>query len=572
MSVSIHTNLASLGAQRHLGMSGASLSTAMQRLSSGLRINSAKDDAAGLAIAERMHSQIRGMHQAARNANDGISLLQTAEGASSKITDSLQRMRELAVQSANGTNSAADRRALQAEVQQLKREIDRVGATTRFNGLQVFDQGRDRAVGVLNPDIAITMDGLQDRWLAQAEKLVKDLYGIDAGGANIKIELTTFTDGVGNTAARVSSITPASGPGSNITLQVDMADFTAANQPDGGNAPFYNDRIIAHEMVHAVMAAGQSWGELRSNSSNLWFIEGVAEFIHGADERVAADTMAAATADMSTANLQNWGGTSTDYSSGYLAVRYLHAQIQAQGGNGVQDVLQALQNNAGMTLDAALQNHSAAAFTGLADFYSQLQTAVAAPTFAADIGLDLANADTGAIGGQDADRGATKTATNVMPDLPLASTLMAGFSTTWEAVPTAGGGQGTALALQVGANAGDFLYVHTGGMNLGVLGLDDLDVSTSIDATAAMRRLDDAIDFVSTTRGRIGAQMNRLDAVIATLQVSSENLSASRGRIMDADFAQETATLSRAQILQQAGTAMVAQANQLPQGVLALLR
>jgi len=158
MSVSIHTNLASLGAQRHLGMSGASLSTAMQRLSSGLRINSAKDDAAGLAIAERMHSQIRGMHQAARNANDGISLLQTAEGASSKITDSLQRMRELAVQSANGTNSAADRRALQAEVQQLKREIDRVGATTRFNGLQVFDQGRDRAVGVLNPDIAITMD------------------------------------------------------------------------------------------------------------------------------------------------------------------------------------------------------------------------------------------------------------------------------------------------------------------------------------------------------------------------------------------------------------------------------
>lgn len=142
MAMGINTNLASINAQRMLSHSSSGLATSMQRLSSGLRVNSAKDDAAGLAIAERMNSQIRGMNQAARNANDGISLLQTAEGATSKVTDMLQRMRELAVQSVNFTNSDQDRKALQAEVQQLKQEIDRVSATTKFNGMFVFGQER----------------------------------------------------------------------------------------------------------------------------------------------------------------------------------------------------------------------------------------------------------------------------------------------------------------------------------------------------------------------------------------------------------------------------------------------
>ena len=251
MGMGINTNLVSLNAQRMLSLSQNGLATSMQRLSSGLRVNSAKDDAAGLAIAERMNSQIRGMNQAARNANDGISLLQTAEGASSKVTDMLQRMRELAVQSANGTNSDDDRKALQAEVSQLQAEIDRVSATTTFNGTYVFGKNRASAVGNSDANLQATLDGLQDRWLGQAGKLVQDMYGISGGGATMKI--LTETNTVGGVAAYVSSSSSGNGPGSNISMTVDLADFTSANQPDGGSAPYYNDRIIAHEMVRWYM-------------------------------------------------------------------------------------------------------------------------------------------------------------------------------------------------------------------------------------------------------------------------------------------------------------------------------
>ncbi len=570
MGMGINTNLVSLNAQRMLSLSQNGLATSMQRLSSGLRVNSAKDDAAGLAIAERMNSQIRGMNQAARNANDGISLLQTAEGASSKVTDMLQRMRELAVQSANGTNSDDDRKALQAEVSQLQAEIDRVSATTTFNGTYVFGKNRASAVGNSDANLQATLDGLQDRWLGQAGKLVQDMYGISGGGATMKI--LTETNTVGGVAAYVSSSSSGNGPGSNISMTVDLADFTSANQPDGGSAPYYNDRIIAHEMVHAAMATGQSWGKLAVPQSQ-WFLEGTAEFIQGADERVAGDGVNAMIGKLNQSDLEAWASNSADYSSGYLAVRYMHTAIQAQGGNGVQDVIQYLHAN-NVTLSDAITASSSGAFTDLNDFYSKLNTAAGnATTFQNYIGLDLTNADTGAIGGLDADGGTPKTATSVMPDTPASADLLSGFTLDWgDLLQAKGSGLGMGLGFQVGANAGDLVFAYTGDLNLGVMDIENLDISTSSGASTALRRLDAAIDYVSSMRGRLGAQMNRFENVISVLNVSSENASAARGRIVDADFAVETANLSRSQILQQAGTAMVAQANQLPQNVLSLLR
>ena len=570
MGMGINTNLVSLNAQRMLSLSQNGLATSMQRLSSGLRVNSAKDDAAGLAIAERMNSQIRGMNQAARNANDGISLLQTAEGASSKVTDMLQRMRELAVQSANGTNSDDDRKALQAEVSQLQAEIDRVSATTTFNGTYVFGKNRASAVGNSDANLQATLDGLQDRWLGQAGKLVQDMYGISGGGATMKI--LTETNTVGGVAAYVSSSSSGNGPGSNISMTVDLADFTSANQPDGGSAPYYNDRIIAHEMVHAAMATGQSWGKLAVPQSQ-WFLEGTAEFIQGADERVAGDGVNAMIGKLNQSDLEAWASNSADYSSGYLAVRYMHKAIQAQGGNGVQDVIQYLHAN-NVTLSDAITASSSGAFTDLNDFYSKLNTAAGnATTFQNYIGLDLTNADTGAIGGLDADGGTPKTATSVMPDTPASADLLSGFTLDWgDLLQAKGSGLGMGLGFQVGANAGDLVFAYTGDLNLGVMDIENLDISTSSGASTALRRLDAAIDYVSSMRGRLGAQMNRFENVISVLNVSSENASAARGRIVDADFAVETANLSRSQILQQAGTAMVAQANQLPQNVLSLLR
>lgn len=570
MGMGINTNLVSLNAQRMLSLSQNGLATSMQRLSSGLRVNSAKDDAAGLAIAERMNSQIRGMNQAARNANDGISLLQTAEGASSKVTDMLQRMRELAVQSANGTNSDDDRKALQAEVSQLQAEIDRVSATTTFNGTYVFGKNRASAVGNSDANLQATLDGLQDRWLGQAGKLVQDMYGISGGGATMKI--LTETNTVGGVAAYVSSSSSGNGPGSNISMTVDLADFTSANQPDGGSAPYYNDRIIAHEMVHAAMATGQSWGKLAVPQSQ-WFLEGTAEFIQGADERVAGDGVNAMIGKLNQSDLEAWASNSADYSSGYLAVRYMHTAIQAQGGNGVQDVIQYLHAN-NVTLSDAITASSSGAFTDLNDFYSKLNTAAGnATTFQNYIGLDLTNADTGAIGGLDADGGTPKTATSVMPDTPASADLLSGFTLDWgNLLQAKGSGLGMGLGFQVGANAGDLVFAYTGDLNLGVMDIENLDISTSSGASTALRRLDAAIDYVSSMRGRLGAQMNRFENVISVLNVSSENASAARGRIVDADFAVETANLSRSQILKQAGTAMVAQANQLPQNVLSLLR
>jgi flagellin len=573
MAMGINTNLVSINAQRMLGHSGGGLATSMQRLSSGLRVNSAKDDAAGLAIAERMHSQIRGMNQAARNANDGISMLQTAEGASSKITDMLQRMRELAVQSVNFTNSDQDRQALQGEVHQLKAEIERVSATTSFNGSYVFGKNRSSAVGTSDANLQTTLDGLQDRWLGQAGKLVQEMYGISGGGAAMQIK--TETDAVGGTAAYVSSQHSGNGPGFSISMTVDLADFTSANQPHGGSDPFFNDRIIAHEMVHAVMATGQSWGKLAtSNQTYQWFIEGTAEFIHGADERVAGDGANLMIAKLTPADLEVWDQNSEDYSSGYLAVRYMHAAIQKQSSSsGVQDVIQHLHNN-NVTLSEAIAAASHGAFTGLNDFYSKLSAAAANPaSFQTYIGLDLTNEDTGAIGGLDTGGPTAKTATNVMPDTPASADTLSGFALNWgELFAKTGSGMGLGMGFQVGANAGDLVFAHTGDLNLGVMGMQDVDISTSSGATTAIRRLDDAIDYVSALRGRLGAQMNRFENIIGVLNVSSENASASRGRIIDADFAVETANLSRGQILQQAGTAMVAQANQLPQQVLSLLQ
>jgi len=239
MSFSINTNFSALNSTRHLSMSETGLSRSLERLSSGLRINSARDDAAGLAITERMTSQIRGLNQATRNANDGVSMLQTADGALSSITESLQRVRELSVQAANATNSTSDKKALQEEANQLLKEIERVSTTTAFNNEKIFDQTSGSVLGDAN-QLAV-MYGLQNGWLEQAESLIQQYYGITADGADISIELTTFTDGAGGTAAQVVGLIPGSftGKATDVKLQIDMSDFTPPNLPNGGTAPFY---------------------------------------------------------------------------------------------------------------------------------------------------------------------------------------------------------------------------------------------------------------------------------------------------------------------------------------------
>ncbi|GAB3748316.1 flagellin [Lysobacter olei] len=376
----INTNVMSLNSQRNLAANNASLGTTIQRLSSGLRINSAKDDAAGLAISERFTTQIRGLNQAARNANDGISLAQTAEGAMAEIGNNLQRIRELAVQSSNATNSQSDRDALQAEVTQLQSEIQRVASQTEFNGTKLLDgnfSGQAFQVGA-NAGQLITVDSIAS---AQTSTL----------GA------TSFA--AATTGSAVDGATASAGLKIN---NVDIADV-AANAANGG-----------------------------------------------------------------------------------------------------------------------------------ADFAASLAKAINAKTSETGVVASVGGAGSNEI---------TLTSTIAGKALVIAgsATAESGFNNPTVAATTAS---------QV----------------------DDVDVSSFAGAQKAIGIMDSALTEVNSSRAELGAIQNRFSSVIANLNTTSENLTASRSRIRDTDFAKETAELTRTQILTQAGTAMLAQANQAPQGVLSLLR
>ena len=389
MAMTINTNIASLNAQRNLSMSQSSLATSMQRLSSGLRLNSAKDDAAGLAISERMNTQVRGLNVAARNANDGISLSQTAEGALGKVADMLQRMRELAVQSANATNSTSDRAALQAEVDQLKAEIDRVATTTKFNGTALLD----------------------GTFTAQNFQV----------GANSGETITVAS--IAN--ARLTGLGTLTPPSTYTQTQTSSALTTA----------------------------GVAAGELMINGRPIVADNGGVAYATAAD--AGAGLVAAFDAEKAA------GGAAA-----------LANVTMVDNGDGTVSVT---------TTDPTL-------------------------TVAGTAALGLATADS-----------------TVVPGVPE-------------------------------------------------VGIANLTITTAADAASAMDAIDTALTVVNIGRGTLGAVQSRFESAVSNIQITAENLTAARGRIVDADFAMETANLSRATILQQAGTAMVAQANHLPEQVLQLLR
>ena len=410
--MSINTNVMSINAQRNLGLSGNYLATSMQRLSSGLRVNSAKDDAAGLAIAERMNTQVKGLAVASRNANDGISLAQTAEGALGKVGDMLQRMRELAVQSGNATNSKGDREALQLEVKQLADEVDRVAKQTNFNGQKVLDgsfAGAVFQVGANSGD-NITLGALVD---TRAEKISSISYassaqtGIDTAGT---ASIASYMD-----AISAGSLTVTLTPGGTTNLPA----LPAASSPQ---------------------------------------------------ERLG-------------------------------------------------QVIEAINNK---------------------------------------------SADTGVVAYLTKQEGSEKYTVEIMsgktdPNGDPVQVTFAGFSASATGILNATGTIG-------GSTAG------TAGAEIDARGINDIDVGTQAGAWIGLKKIDSAIDQVNSARATLGAIQTRFETAVNNIDIQVENLAAARGRIIDADFAVETANLSRTQILQQAGTAMVAQANQIPQNVLQLLQ
>jgi len=523
MAQTINTNIASLTAQRNLNTSQASLNTSIQRLSSGLRINSAKDDAAGLAISERFTTQIRGMNQAARNANDGISLAQVAEGALKSSGDILQRIRELAVQSANATNSASDRQALNAEVNQLTAELQRIAQTTEFNGRKLLDGSFTSAAFQVGANANQTITATSSNFSTSA-------YGNYRIGA--KAATSTDSTGdltIGSAAAAVRAQASATSGTSNIaggTMTIDGAYGKAAITYVAGNT--------AKSMAAQINAQTEATGVSASARTQV----GLDAFTSGASYTltVASNNSTSAPVTISF----NVGGDG----SGNVNADGLSAAVKAfndvSGTTGVTAKLNAAGTGVILTNDSGEDIH------------------LAQPTSTAATPISVTNGDaTSGTASTDLASGAKTldaAGTTITGQITLDSSKS--FSATDSAGLAAGGG---------------FLLANTATSSQ-LQEVQDMDVGSVDGANRTIAIVDAAIAAISGQRANYGALQSRFETAISNLEVSSENMSASRSRIQDADFAAETANLSRAQILQQAGTAMVAQANQIPQGVLALLK
>lgn len=583
MSLSVNTNIGSLFGQRMLNRAINSQSVAMERLSSGLRINSAKDDAAGLSISTGFTSQIRGTNQAIRNVNDGISAIQTSDSALDSITNNLQRIRELSVQAANGTNSASDKRAIAAEVKVLVNEVDRISSTTKFNEQSLFERGE--LPEWVNESRQFNVDQLYGNWLAESERMIESAYGLKADG-NESLSIVFDDDPNSKFAATVSynaANDDVLSRATEQTLTIYTKAFPEGQAPHGGRYPQYSDRIIAHEMVHAVMGRTMDMDSLEE-----WFKEGTSEFIHGADESVFRELVAE---DDSTTHFNStdraayaadntffsaWDSTSKHYSQGYLAVRFLHEDIVANGGEGIKDVMGFLSNEDNLaggvsTLNDALAQLNADGLTSYASD-GAFKTAYTAGADAFIQTLNFSNLDTGAIGGLDVDGGIEKTAESVVDNsnVYLSSSPLEGY----KSVEVNSSGVVDPLlarnySLKVGSESDHNLDLSFFRVDSTVLGLNQLDIEE--DASSAISLVDRALGYISDQRANLGAIANRLASTISVNENNSQMASHSRSRITDADFAAETSKLSKQQILQQSSSAMISQANGSISSVLSLL-
>jgi flagellin len=542
----VGTNVAALNSQIGLGRTQDKLSTALARLSSGLRINASRDDAGGLAIAETLRAQVRGAAQARRNAQDGLSLINTAEGGAGEIHASLQRLRELSVQAANGVYTLTQRTQIQAEVTQLVGEIDRIAGVTTFNGIQVLTSS-----SFTPADYATVQNTLENSLLGDAWQLVQSAYPLTLEGAPRDLNIYFDDDAPGGTLAYVSASGGPFYPA--LELHVDMNDFL----PGGGvgSPPLYNDRILAHELVHALMFDQMNYGTIPT-----WFAEGIAEFVHGADERVrgdlaalGGDTPANRQALLDLVDPASWPGTSAAYSGAYMATRYLGSLYPG----GIDAALGFLENDASPTAFAdmlANAGHTPASFdAALAD-----GTALAW----VNANMTLAdNLDTGGILGSDYG-GPAQTAASVV-------TNGTGLDTPFNEIynpPTA-----STITLQVGADAGETLALAGVNATAGALGVDAVDLTTAAGALAAIDAIEAGITALSQMRAELGAQANRLEHAIDHLGSEVEHQAGAESRIRDADLAAESVALTRSRILAQAGTSVLAAANARPATVRTLL-
>ena len=508
MALTVNTNVASLNTQRNLNQSSGSLDVSLQRLSTGFRINSAKDDAAGLQISNRLTSQVNGLSVASRNASDGISLAQVAEGALQQSTDILQRIRDLALQAANGSNAASERQALQEEVSQLKEELTRIADTTTFGGRKILDGTFGTSsfqVGAeANQTIEVTLTNASDERL---------------GNYRVQTESTVS----GNISANIGSsqYTPGS-------VGILGAFGTASVAIEAGDT--------ASDVADAINATSESTGVVAS----------------------AVNTIAIGATDIGIGfDAANGVGDSVSFSIG------------TNNGDGVANTTDIVLTSTGDSAqDLSNLRDAINADAGTNGLSAQIDENGNLLVTAKD-GDNIELSNFAEIDGNGTADDSSITFASVLPDgsfNPTNVALNSAGNTEFEAVGTVTFDSYKPFTL-LGANIGEI-----SGETIGVLQtVETIDVTSANSAQDAIAIVDGAISAIDSQRAILGAVQNRFENTIANLQNISENVTAARSRIRDTDFAAETAEMTKNQILQQAGTSILAQANQIPQAVLSLL-
>ncbi|GAB2191373.1 flagellin [Sessilibacter sp. MAH2] len=508
MTLTVNTNIASLNTQRNLNQSSGDLNVALQRLSTGFRINSARDDAAGLQISNRLTSQVNGLTVAARNASDGISLSQVAEGALQQSTDILQRIRDLALQSANGSNSAGERQALQEEVNQLKQELTRIADTTTFGGRRILDG----TFGTSSFQVGAEANQTIEVTLTNASSSRLGNYRVDSEGT-VAGSISNAIGGANFTAGTVGVV----GPFGISTFTVETTD-TAGDIADAINASTQSTGVSASAINRIAVNASDI--SIAFDGAN-----GVADSVSFSIGTNNGDGVANTTDIVLTAT----GDAAQDLEN-------LRDAINADSGtNGLSAQIDETGN-----LIVTAKDGDNIQITGFTE-----------------------------IDGNNSANDSSVTFSVVLPDdtISTANVALSGAtSNTFEAIGTVTFDSNEPFTLS-GTNIGEITAATIGVLQT----VADIDVTTADGAQDAIAIVDGAISSIDSQRAILGAVQNRFENTIANLNNIVENVSAARSRIRDTDFAAETAQLTRSQILQQAGTTILAQANQIPQAVLSLL-
>lgn len=625
-------NMSAVNAAGRVTTGDKRIAKSAERLASGYRINGAGDDAAGLSISEKMRWQIRGLGKASNNARDGISYIQTAEGALNEMHAMMSRCKELCVQAANDTNTEADRSAVQKELDQLTKEIDRIASTTQYNAMDVFSKGgTDPYVkGAVTPQLtAVTVtyefidadgnkltpssgyenastsytgdqktmaDYIVDQAAKAAQAILSAYPALTAASSNgIKVGLQLATmDGSGGTlaSAALSMSWTSSQTEMTYTLNVDTSDYDITNYNDGSLAA-----TLSHEMTHLIMQDTLTSGMIGKNSEPypLWFVEGMAQTASG-DDGWLSNTLNASSTD---AQIQNYltKTASMPYGAGYLSTLYL-AQMASGSAtvstaslrSGINKILAELID--GSTLSQVIQSVSGGKYTDYKDFQNNVSADADAVQFTK--GFIAARGTTGA-GSVIANNLTTETSDilNGKSGYANSYTIVSGTSSYTNvfgsgftypdkgtASGTGGGGTGTGgstysgngLMLQVGSLSGQAIALNTFDASSEALFKGNvLDVMSHDKASSSITTVDDATDAISKMRSYYGAMQNRLEHVIANLDNTGENTQAAESRIRDVDMAEEMVAYSSANVIAQAAQSMLAQANQSVNGVLRLL-